>query len=56
MPYLLLELFSDLIPARMMARAADDFNKIVTDRLVDAGLVYVDGRRMRLVPFEHLPP
>ena len=40
MPDLLLELFSEEIPARMQARAAEDLKKIVTDRLVDAGLVY----------------
>src|ERR1700739_4728542 len=40
MPDLLLELFSEEIPARMQARAAEDLRKIVTERLVDAGLVY----------------
>jgi glycyl-tRNA synthetase beta chain len=40
MPDLLLELFSEEIPARMQARAADDLRKMVTDRLVDDGLVY----------------
>jgi len=40
MPDLLLELFSEEIPARMQAKAADDLNKLVTDALVDAGLVY----------------
>src|SRR5262245_33006016 len=40
MPDLLFELFSEEIPARMQARAADDLRKLVTDRLVDAGLVY----------------
>ena len=40
MPDLLLELFSEEIPARMQARAADDLRKAVTDRLVDAGLPY----------------
>ena len=40
MPDLLLELFSEEIPARMQARAADDLKKLVTDRLVAAGLVY----------------
>ena len=39
MPDLLLELFSEEIPARMQARAADDLKKLVTDRLVAAGLV-----------------
>src|SRR5262249_24464137 len=40
MPDLLLELFSEEIPARMQARAADDLRKLVTDRLVAAGLLY----------------
>jgi len=40
MPNLLLELFSEEIPARMQARAADDLKKLVTDALVEAGLVY----------------
>lgn len=40
MPDLLLELFSEEIPARMQARAAEDLRKLVTDRLVEAGLVY----------------
>ncbi len=40
MPDLLLELFSEEIPARMQARAADDLKKMITDRLVAAGLVY----------------
>jgi glycyl-tRNA synthetase beta chain len=40
MPDLLLELFSEEIPARMQAKAADDLRKMVTDRLVAAGLVY----------------
>src|SRR5499425_3174553 len=40
MPDLLLELFSEEIPARMQSRAADDLKKMVTDRLVEAGLVY----------------
>jgi glycyl-tRNA synthetase beta chain len=40
MPDLLLELFSEEIPARMQARAAEDMRKLVTDKLVDAGLVY----------------
>jgi glycyl-tRNA synthetase beta chain len=33
-------LFSEEIPARMQMRAAEDLKKLVTDRLVDAGLVY----------------
>src|SRR5882724_11554345 len=40
MPDLLIELFSEEIPARMQARAAEDLRKGVTDRLVAAGLVY----------------
>lgn len=40
MPDLLLEFFSEEIPARMQARAADDLKKMVTDRLVAAGLTY----------------
>jgi glycyl-tRNA synthetase beta chain len=40
MPDLLFELFSEEIPARMQMRAAEDLKKLVTDRLVDAGLVY----------------
>src|SRR6478735_5148431 len=40
MPDLLLELFSEEIPARMQGKAAEDLKKMVTDRLVDAGLVY----------------
>jgi glycyl-tRNA synthetase beta chain len=40
MPDLLLEFLSEEIPARMQARAADDLRRIVTDRLVAAGLVY----------------
>ncbi len=40
MPDLLLELFSEEIPARMQKRAADDLQKLVTDALVDAGLTY----------------
>ena len=40
MPDLLLELYSEEIPARMQARAATDLKKMVTDLLVDNGLVY----------------
>ena len=42
MPDLLIELFSEEIPARMQARAAEDLRKLVTDGLVGAGLTY-DG-------------
>jgi glycyl-tRNA synthetase beta chain len=40
MPDLLIELFSEEIPARMQARAAEDLKKRVTDGLVEAGLTY----------------
>ena len=40
MPDLLLEFFSEEIPARMQARAAEDLKKLVTDRMVEAGLTY----------------
>jgi glycyl-tRNA synthetase beta chain len=40
MPELLIELFSEEIPARMQRRAADDFKKLMTDGLVEAGLTY----------------
>ena len=40
MPDLLIELFSEEIPARMQGRAAADLQKLVTDGLVDAGLTY----------------
>jgi glycyl-tRNA synthetase beta chain len=49
MPDLLLELFSEEIPARMQARAAEDLRKLVTDRLVAAGLVY-EGARAFVTP------
>ena len=40
MPDLLLELFSEEIPARMQRQAAADLKKLVTDALVERGLVY----------------
>jgi Glycyl-tRNA synthetase, beta subunit len=40
MPDLLLELFSEEIPARMQAKAAEDLKRLVTGGLVDAGLTY----------------
>src|SRR5438477_847706 len=49
MPDLLLELFSEEIPARMQGRAADDLKKMVTDRRLDAGLVY-EGARALVTP------
>ncbi len=55
MPELLLELFSEEIPARMQGRAADDLKRLVTDKLKEAGLEftradsYVTPRRLTLV-------
>ncbi len=49
MPDLLLEFFSEEIPARMQARAAEDLKKLVTDKLVAAGLTY-DGARAFATP------
>ncbi|MEZ5871843.1 MAG: glycine--tRNA ligase subunit beta [Nitratireductor sp.] len=40
MPDLLLELFSEEIPARMQRRAAGDLRQRITNALVDAGLTY----------------
>ncbi|RDE10584.1 glycine--tRNA ligase subunit beta [Pelagibacterium lacus] len=40
MPELLLELFSEEIPARLQRRAAEDLKKAVTNALVENGLVY----------------
>jgi glycyl-tRNA synthetase beta chain len=60
MPDLLLELFSEEIPARMQQKAAEDLKRLVTGRLVDAGLVYegaeafVSPRRLALA-VEGLP-
>ena len=55
MPELLLELFSEEIPARMQARAADDLKRLVTEGLKAAGLAFdraeafVTPRRLALV-------
>ena len=40
MPDLLIELFSEEIPARMQAKAAEDLRRLVTDAMVEAGLTY----------------
>ncbi len=40
MPDLLIELFSEEIPARMQRKAANDLRKLVTDGIVEAGLTY----------------
>ena len=44
MPELLLELFSEEIPARFQRRAAEDLKKAVTNALIEAGLVYESAR------------
>jgi glycyl-tRNA synthetase beta chain len=49
MPDLLLEFLSEEIPARMQARAAEDLKKIVTGRLVEAGLTY-EGAKAFVTP------
>src|SRR5215203_864609 len=49
MPDLLLEFFSEEIPARMQARATEDLKKLVTDKLVAAGLTY-DGAKAFATP------
>ncbi|MEP6266665.1 MAG: glycine--tRNA ligase subunit beta, partial [Paracoccaceae bacterium] len=43
MPDLLIELFSEEIPARMQLRAADDLKKLMCDGLVEAGLTYASA-------------
>ncbi|HXW28954.1 MAG TPA: glycine--tRNA ligase subunit beta [Xanthobacteraceae bacterium] len=40
MPDLLLEILCEEIPARMQAKAREDLKRLVTERLVDAGLSY----------------
>src|SRR6056300_1157067 len=40
MPNLLIELYSEEIPARMQRRAAEDLKKLITNGMVDAGLTY----------------
>ncbi|MEY8835107.1 glycine--tRNA ligase subunit beta [Phaeobacter italicus] len=46
MPDLLIELFSEEIPARMQARAVEDLKKRVTDGLVEAGLTYAGAHAL----------
>jgi glycyl-tRNA synthetase beta chain len=43
MPDLMIELFSEEIPARMQGRAREDLRKLVTDGLVEAGLTYASA-------------
>ncbi len=49
MPDLLLELYSEEIPARMQLQAQENLKKLVTDKLVDAGLTY-DGAKAFSTP------
>src|SRR5918997_6781602 len=49
MPDLLLELFSEEIPARMQRRAAEDLRRLVTDALVERGFVY-EGAKAYATP------
>ncbi|MCA0207000.1 MAG: glycine--tRNA ligase subunit beta [Proteobacteria bacterium] len=44
MPDVLIELFSEEIPARMQTRAAEDLRKLVTEGLVEGGLSYAHAR------------
>lgn len=43
MPDLLIELFSEEIPARMQGKAASDLQKLITDGLVEAGITYASA-------------
>ena len=55
MPELLIELFSEEIPARMQKRASDDLKRLVTEGLKSAGLefssaeAFATPRRLTLV-------
>ena len=49
MPDFLLELFSEEIPARMQARAAEDLRRLITNALVAAGLPY-EGAKAFVTP------
>ena len=49
MPELLIELFSEEIPARMQAKAAEDLRALITNGLVEAGLVY-EGAQAHATP------
>ena len=49
MPQLLLELFSEEIPARMQAKAAEDLRGLITNGLVEAGLTY-EGAQAHATP------
>ncbi|MBX3534444.1 MAG: glycine--tRNA ligase subunit beta, partial [Xanthobacteraceae bacterium] len=49
MPDLLLELFSEEIPARMQRQAAENLKKLVTDAMVNGGLAY-EGAKAFVTP------
>jgi glycyl-tRNA synthetase beta chain len=49
MAELLLELFSEEIPASMQARAAEDLKSLITNGLVEAGLTY-EGAQAHATP------
>ena len=49
MPELLIELFSEEIPARMQAKAAEDLKAMITNGLMDAGLTY-EGAQAHATP------
>ncbi len=49
MPDLLLELFSEEIPARMQRQAAQDLRRLVTNALVDRNLPY-EGAQAYVTP------
>jgi glycyl-tRNA synthetase beta chain len=49
MAELLLELFSEEIPARMQAKAGDDLKSLITNGLVEAGLTY-EGAQVHATP------
>ncbi|MEV8466443.1 glycine--tRNA ligase subunit beta [Fluviibacterium sp. DFM31] len=44
MPDLLIELFSEEIPARMQGKAGADLKRLITDGLVEAGLTYAGAQ------------
>src|SRR5688572_26709385 len=44
MPELLIELFTEEIPARMQSRAAEDFKRLMSEKLTAAGLQFTDAR------------
>jgi glycyl-tRNA synthetase beta chain len=49
MSELLLELFSEEIPARLQTKAAEDLKSLITNGLVDAGLLY-EGAQVHATP------